>query len=299
MRVTNEMMIGNALNRLHTRLGAYERAHSQLATGKRILAPSDDPSGMSRAFGLRAAQKGREQEARNASDAKAWLNTADSQLQAAGERLHRARDLMVRGASDADMGERNAIAQELQSIRDDLAGIANSQHRGRPLFGGQGESPVVTQDGGGWSFADNPGAGDAVTRRLGDAERVTINVTAREAFTFAGDDGDTDVFALLDGAIAALRDPSGDVGSHLAGVDAARASVNGALAKVGATTNQVESAQRRTTDTLLTLRGELAEVEDVEIATAIMDLQVQEVAYEASLAALARALPPSLVSFLR
>lgn len=71
------------------------------------------------------------------------------------------------------------------------------------------------------------------------------------------------------------------------------------LARVGANHNRVESSLARTQDALLSLRGELAEVEDPDIAEAILELQTQEVAYTATLQALGRALPPSLAAFLR
>lgn len=49
----------------------------------------------------------------------------------------------------------------------------------------------------------------------------------------------------------------------------------------------------------LTLRMELSEVQDLDLAKGVMELQVQQVAYEATLQALAKALPPSLAAFLR
>jgi uncharacterized protein YunC (DUF1805 family) len=50
---------------------------------------------------------------------------------------------------------------------------------------------------------------------------------------------------------------------------------------------------------LLSPRGEPADVEDADIAEAILELQTQEVAYTAALQTLGRALPPSLAAFLR
>ncbi|MBA2317887.1 MAG: hypothetical protein H0V93_08930 [Euzebyales bacterium] len=181
------------------------------------------------------------------------LNTAltgdplpDSQLRAGMERLRRARDLAVEGSSSLSAAERAAIAEEIRSVQDELVGIANTRHRGRPLFSGYGAGDAVGRDGAGDTDALNDAINGAITR-LDDAQRVM---------------GTT-------------------------------------LARVGANHNRVESLLARTQDARLSLRGELAEVEDPDIAEAILELQTQEVAYTATLQALGRALPPSLAAFLR
>ncbi|HVL99729.1 MAG TPA: flagellin [Egibacteraceae bacterium] len=296
MRVTSEMMVANSLRRLSTRLERYERAQSQLAAGSRLLAASDDPSGTGQALGLRASQRAREQEVRNASDARSWLGLADSQLQAAVEGLQRARGLAVRGSSSLNADERRAIAAELASVRDEMVTIANFAHRGRPLFAGYGEGPAVAQVDGVWTFRGDEGA---ITRRVGESDVVQVNVTAAAAFGFGSAGGD--VFTMLDELVAALDAPdaAAALNAGIGRIDGARRHVGDALARVGANTNRVESARRRSEDALAATRGQLAEVEDVDIAAAIMDLQTQELAYTATLQALARALPPSLVSFLR
>jgi hypothetical protein len=79
----------------------------------------------------------------------------------------------------------------------------------------------------------------------------------------------------------------GDDGAAGIGVDLLRA------------VEELTSATRRTEDLLVDLRRELSELEDLGIAQGIGEPQVQQVAYEATLQALGRALPPSLVAFLR
>jgi flagellar hook-associated protein 3 FlgL len=293
MRVTSEMMVTNSLQRLSTRLKQYERAQSQLATGKMVQNPSDDPARANRGLSLRATLKAREQELRNAADAKSWLDLADSQLQGAMERLHRASDLTVRAASAVDANERVAVAREIAAIRDEITSIANTVHRGRPLFAGFTEGPAVANDGGTWSTL---GDGQTITRRIGESDTVPVNVTAAEVFWFGGDN----VFALLDRLQAALEADDGPaIGAELSAIAAARDQLGASLAKVGANANWVDSAQRRGQEAILSIRGEIAQVEDVDFAEAVMELQMQQVAYEATLQALGRALPPTLAAFLR
>lgn len=49
MRITNNMLINNMLSNLSTNLGRVSKHQNQLATGKKISLPSDDPIIASRA----------------------------------------------------------------------------------------------------------------------------------------------------------------------------------------------------------------------------------------------------------
>ena len=299
MRITSEAMVSNSLRRLTSRLDAYDKAQTRIATGKRILKPSDDPAGANRALSLRAAQRAHDQALRNGSDAVAWLDLADSQMQAGVDRLQRARELAVRASSSIGDAERRAIAEEMDTIADELAGIANYSHRGRPLFAGHQGGPAVAKDAGGdWAYQGDAGA---IQRRVGETDYVRVNVTADEVFGFTAGAGQ-DIFTKLDDLSALLRTPSADtnaIAAAIGDIDAAMVRLNDNQAYIGAQTNWVDSAVQRSEDTLLAIRGELAEVEDTEYARGIMDLQTQEMAYTATLQALAKALPPTLVSFLR
>ncbi|MEX1162764.1 MAG: flagellin [Nitriliruptor sp.] len=299
MRITQGTMVNSQLSRLQNRLERFERAQSQLGTGKAILKPSDDPAAANRGLLLRASQRARVQEARNGADASSWLALADSKLEGATTRLHRARDLTVSGASNQDPGSQRAMATEIEAIRDELIGIANSQHAGRPLFTGFAEGKAVVPDGGVWRYGGDDGV---INRRVSEHDVVKVNVTAADAFgPFAvAPDDPTDVFSLLDTIAAALR--NGDQATltgKLAELDVAMERIGDQQSILGAATNRVEAAMARNADEQLSIRSELAVTEDVDIAGAVMELQTQEVAYQATLAALSRVLQPSLVDFLR
>ena len=62
--------------------------------------------------------------------------------------------------------------------------------------------------------------------------------------------------------------------------------------------SRIEAAQLRNEEQQGVLNTRLTEVEDVDLTEAVMELQTQEVALQATLGALSRALQPSLVDFL-
>lgn len=294
MRVTSEMMVTGSLQRLQGRLQRYERAQVALSTGKAIQRPSDDPAQASRALTLRAALQSRTQELRAAADATSLVQRADVELQSASNLLQRVRELTISAGGTASPTERTAIATEVAQLQDQLLTVANTRHRGQALFAGHRDTTAVAHDGTSWDYLGDQGA---IIRRVSDSDRVQVNVTADSVFGFA--DGD-DVFSVLDDLRTAIV--TGDAAATqagLEGVDRALERVWDGLATLGATAARIDATRQRTVDGELALRGELAEVEDVDMARAFMDLQVEEVAYEATLQALGRSLPQTLVAFLR
>jgi flagellar hook-associated protein 3 FlgL len=294
MRVTHLGAHQAALNRITSRLSDYGTTQEQLATGKRLRRPSDDPIGMNRALELRASMAAREQEGRNATDGKMWTDLADSKLQQAVDLLQRARELAVRGATYTGTQEREAIAIEISGLRDDMVALANSQHQGRGLFSGFSAGDAVQKTGGVWTYTGDAGQ---INRRVGENEVVTINVTADLVFGFAAGN---DVFTVLDDLEVALNanDTTG-IETALGNVDDGLQTVLGGLGILGARANQIETAMSRIADDKLTLAEQLSSLEDIDMAEAVMDLELQKTAYEAALAAFAQASQTSLVDFLR
>jgi hypothetical protein len=96
--------------------------------------------------------------------------------------------------------------------------------------------------------------------------------------------------------IGRLRDGSLDTRARNAFCDDGAAGIRADLLRA---VEELTSATRRTEALLATLRRELSELGDLDIAQGSLEPQVQQVAYEATLQALGRALPPSLVAFLR
>jgi flagellar hook-associated protein 3 FlgL len=294
MRVTHLGSHQAALYRVTSSLESMASSRDQVASGKRLRAPSDDPTGMSRALELRASMQIREQELRNASDGEMWINLADSKLQDAVERLQRARELAVRGASFSSTEERNGIAAEIAAIRDGLVEIANTRHQGRGLFAGFSAADAVQNPGSGWIYGGDAGVSN---RRIGDSELIQVNVTAEDAFGFGSG---SDVFTVLDDFETALS--SGDA----AGIDAAIAEIDGALdtaigalTELGAAGARIEHAKGAILEQVTAVRTELSMLEDADMSEAVMELQLSQMQYEAALAAFARTSQASLVDFLR
>ena len=300
-RVTQSMMTERSLTGLQGSLGKLADIQEHLSTGRILNRPSDSPTGTAAAMRLRGAIAQQQQFARNAEDGLGWLNTADATLQSTNDQLRTARDRALQGANAATSpAAREALATEVEQIRAGVLAAANTTYLGRPIFGGTtaGSTAYASASPGAGlpEVVTYTGDGGAVSRTVAEGVSIEVQVDGEAAF---GPDGDS-VFDHLDALAAALR--SGDTAAIRAGVDAVTADmdrVGSALANVGARAVRVEQATVRAADAETGLANSLSEIENTDLPQAMVELQMQEVAYQAALAATARVLQPSLVDFLR
>jgi flagellar hook-associated protein 3 FlgL len=271
--------------------------HNQMSSGKAITKPSDDPNATYTALQFRAENARFTQWSRNAGDGLSRLKVADGQLQAMTQQVQRAQALLIQGRNTAAMGpvEREAIATEIDSLREGLMLSANFTYLGRPIFGGTtaGDS----------AFDATTGAylGDtiAVTRSAGPQATVQVDVNGAEAFTTDGTTSGTTVFEVLTSIADHLRNDPSALGADGANLTQVMDQMSTALARVGAATNRLESLKSVADAQKLTLAQSISGVEDTDLTKTIVELSTQQASYQAALQATAKIVQPSLMDFLR
>ena len=75
--------------------------------------------------------------------------------------------------------------------------------------------------------------------------------------------------------------------------------IQGRISEVGTRFNRLEKASVTAGDAELALTSSLSQVENTDLPKAMVELKMQEVAYQAALASTARVMQPSLLDFLR
>ncbi len=147
----------SAMQRLQEALDFTQR---QISTGRRILTPSDDPIGASRALEIRESISRLEQFDRNATIATNRLSQEESALSSVNNVLQRVRELSVQANNGTQTNEtRRLIAVEMRQNLDSLAQIANQKDgNGSYLFAGnlEGAAPV-TRSGDTYSYNGDQG----------------------------------------------------------------------------------------------------------------------------------------------
>jgi flagellar hook-associated protein 3 FlgL len=270
---------------------------AQMSSGKAITKPSDDPNATFSALQFRAENARYTQWSRNAADGLSLLKVTDGQLQSMTQQVQRAKVLMIQGANTASMTSvaREAVATELDSLREGLMMSANFTYLGRPIFGG-----TTT---GSSAFDSTTGAyiGDTipVSRTAGPASTVRVDTNGSEAFTTDGTPSGTTIFEVLTSAAAHIRNDTTGLGADGANLTSITDRMATALARVGSATNRLENLKSVADAHNLTLAQSIASVEDTDLTKTILDLTTQQTSYQAALQATAKIVQPSLMDFLR
>ncbi|NHC16266.1 flagellar hook-associated protein FlgL [Motilibacter deserti] len=291
-RVTYHALGTSALRGIQGNLDRLSNLQNQLSSGRSVNRPSDSPSGTSAAMSFRSDIKSNTQYARNANDGIAWLGYADQSLQSSLNVANRVRDLAVQAASTGSQGQtaRDAVATEVKQLRDSLIETANTTYLGRPIFGGTTAGSLAYQKDGTYV-----GDGGQVMRNVAEGVQVRVDSNGPEIFGT----GDDQLFKIVnDIADHASNDPA-KLQDDLTRLDKALTNLRKGAADIGARYNRVESLKQGADDRKLTLNNGLNEIESVDIADATVQLQLQQVAYQAALSTAGQVLQLSLTDFLR
>lgn len=308
MRVTNRMMNNTLLLNLNRGLARLERINNQLGTKKKINRPSDDPVKTGVILRTSTSIRETEQYIRNLDAAVSWLDAADVILQDVVSVIHRAKELAVEGASThLDETARQALADEIAQLHDNLLQLANSTHGGRYLFAGQHTDKKPFSGGGVTGDRINDVTflmsltGDETKIEFEIAPGITIDVNV---ISYNPNDNPQEglfmpIFNALQELYGELVDDTGDPDIPLQDLDNSLDNVLRKISELGGKQNRVELARERMLDLQLNLTRILSEEQDLDYAEAIMELKMEEFAYRTALAVGARIIQPSLVDFLR
>jgi flagellar hook-associated protein 3 FlgL len=138
MRISTTMLYDMAASRISEAHGTMAKTQQQVSTGRRILAPSDDPIGSARALELTQGKSVNEQFAINRQHAKNLLAQEEGALSDVTKLVQDVQTLVVQ-AGNATLADeqRRYIATELQGHFEQLLSLANSKDgTGNYMFGG-------------------------------------------------------------------------------------------------------------------------------------------------------------------
>jgi len=290
-RTTQRSVANTALAGLQSSLDRFQQLQQKLSSGVAISRPSDDPVGTVSIMQVRTDQSRADQYSRNASDGADLLGTADTALTTMLDDIRRLRVLAAQGINGGQSPDAlSASAAEVESIRADLLAQANTRYLGRPIFAGTADVTDAYDANG--SYQGDLGV---AKRTVGPGTSVDVNVPGPDVFGPAGGD----LFALAQQIADDLRSNQANLPGRLDQIDTSLQSVQNQLATVGARYNRVDTMRTLNDNRSAALGNTLADVQGVDIPHTIMDLQLQQTAYQAALGATARVVQPTLMDFLR
>jgi flagellar hook-associated protein 3 FlgL len=287
MRVTNKNVYDAVKFNLANIQSELHKANQVVATGKRISALSDDPVRLTESLDLRSALANIEQLGRNISLGTSWLAASEGALSQVQDIISDTRALciqMANGTMPAD--ERASAASIVQNNIDEIVSLANTEVNGQYVFAGWKTDTVpFGQDG--TYYGDN----HAFAIKIGNDATVEIGADGEALFQ--------NLFTTLSDLKDALE--SSDIG----GIQAATTNldidfdrITAKISDIGSKMIRMETKEKIYQDSTITNTERLSEIEDADMAAAIVDLESREFVYQAALASSARIMQLSLVDFL-
>ena len=138
-RITNQMINNTMSSNLQRHQKDMDNIQNQLATGKKVRVPRDNPVAATNQMLYRSRLSEVEQYIKNVEESSSKLNEVDTALQSTTRIFHRIRVLAVQGANGiySNFELKEAAATEINQLLEELVNIANTKgSTGRSVFGG-------------------------------------------------------------------------------------------------------------------------------------------------------------------
>jgi flagellar hook-associated protein 3 FlgL len=137
MRITDNMRFSTTVSNLFNAQFQYNDLMEKMTSQKKVNRASDDPIAATKIIDIRQGIAANEQYRKNITDSDVWISMSESKLSGAYDLLVRAREIaMGQATATANAATRKVASLEVQSLIDEMAGLANAKHGDRYLFSG-------------------------------------------------------------------------------------------------------------------------------------------------------------------
>lgn len=293
VRITQNMINNNMMRNLNNSMGKMDKLQEQASSGRKISRPSDDPVVATRGMFYRSSLMENEQFQKNVNEANAWMDTTDQALDDVNNILQRAKELVIQSGGTLDQDGFNAIASEMDQLREHLGNIANQSLGGKYIFAGNDTSNPP------YDFATqvftNQNTND-ITLEVNKGIYMPINV--RGVDIFSKPSANDNIIQVLSDISTQLR-AGNSAASQITKVDEQLSNVLAERASLGARVNRMELIDERLKSEDLNLNKLMSSNEDADMAEVYTDLKMQESVHKSALGIGARIIQPSLLDFLR
>lgn len=303
MRITQSMISSNMLRNLSSSNSKLDKYNDQLASGKKINRPSDDPVIAMKGMFYRSDVTQVEQYQRNIGDATTWVESSDDALDKVSSTLQRVRELTVEGVSDTNsVSSRQALAAEIKQLIDHIGTLGNTQVGDKYIFNGLDTTQPPVK------ININTAADGTISLSGSFPSSTTFkpfNVEVSRNVNVAVNTDPTNIFdqatlqKLVDLHNGLQSNSTSAINTGLTNLDTILQDVLTARTKVGATQNRIEMIDDRLSSQEIIANRIMSDNEDADIEKVITDLKSQESVHNAALGVGARIIQPTLLDFLR
>ncbi|HHJ38602.1 MAG: hypothetical protein AXA67_03975 [Methylothermaceae bacteria B42] len=329
MRLSTHLMQKMSINSLLDQQNKLNKTQLQLASGKKVLTPSDDPIAAARSVDLQEELRKQEQFQDNITVATHRLSLEEATLASTTDIVQRVRELAVQANNQAVLRpeDKTVIAKEVRQLLDEMVGLANTKDaNGEYLFAGfksdtqpypnapssaqppfyefQGDANqrmlqisatrrLADGDSGQTVFEDIPTEGDYADA-TGNKDNL-FNIVYHFALALEGNPADNDT-----NTANGVPETADDfLNSTLANLDHALERITEVRASVGARLNVLDQQRQVNEQFALEIKTTLSQTQDLDYAEAIGRFNSEQIALQAAQQSYIKVQGLSLFNYLR
>ncbi|NLD38855.1 MAG: flagellar hook-associated protein FlgL [Desulfatiglans sp.] len=298
MRVANKTLYDGTIRNLNRTSSGMVEANETVSTNKRINNLSDDPVGLVAVLGLRSSLSNLNQMERNISMGNSWLKASESALTQVNNILTSTKELTVAMSSaNTNASQREGNVDLVDGYLKEIISLANSSTGGRYIFGGTNTDTIPFELDASATQVAYSGNDTAFSINIGKDSVVPVGRDGKDVFGANWDD--SNIFKTLVDLKTSLEtnDISGIQGA-MTKLDEHMKNINANISDIGGKTIRLDVKKEVVTDLKLTDTERMSELEDADLAAAVINLKSKELAYNAALSSSSKMMQLSLVNFI-
>ena len=299
----------NGIDRLQTTINL---ATERISSGYRINQPSDAPDQISPLLQLQANLAHNQTVTANLNTLQADVTSADQAISSALQLLDQARSIGAQGATGTTSAATQAqLADQIQSIQEQMVTLANTNVAGRYIFSGDQSSSAAYQlDLNQPANVPQNGVDRLLTVpvtatrqiELSDRTFTNVDLTAQDLFDHRNTDDSLaadNVFAALNSMrIALANNNQPGINAAQTALETSSSYLNAKETFYGNATNRITAAQNQITTENNDLTQQISNIRDTDVAQTALALTAAETQSQAALAAEAKIPRSTLFDYL-
>jgi flagellar hook-associated protein 3 FlgL len=277
MRVTQLETYRNFLTNLEDLNQRLDDINNQVSSGKKLTQLKDSPAGSAQLIGLSEQASEIDQYQSNVDSGSYFLGMADSIL---NEVNNLTTTIFTKGSQAASesvtSSDRSTIAAEVKSLREQLVALANSQVNGRYIFAGS-KTDSAPFEIAGESVEYN---GDSVVNSINVDDGLQVKQSVSGAAAFSA------IFSTVDSLLSNMEEDNvSGIKTALQEFSSALSQLSQARGEIGSNMSILEKIKLNLESRETSLTKQRSQVEDVNMAEAVVKLSQVQTALETALSA--------------
>ncbi|HNQ63734.1 MAG TPA: flagellar hook-associated protein FlgL [Syntrophorhabdaceae bacterium] len=295
MRVTDRIKFDAFKNNLALIKSNLDKTQNKIASGKKILVPSDDPVSSSVAVGFNAEKGLNAQYRRNIERLKTTGVFYETSINSVNNMLTRAKEIAIVQASDTVNAEtRKSAGEEVKGIIERLVAIGNTKVGNHYIFGGKKSNNTPFSIDSDYNVTFN-GSNEVSSIFVDKGTKEDAGISGDKVFI-----SDTNIFNVLKNFKDALEtNNKTGIRNALDGLDKSLEKTQTNLVHVGTYTARIENFIEYNESKNNNIIETLSQIMDVDVAQAVVDFNSLSNAYEAMIYTMTKIQNLSVLNYLR